>query len=97
MTSFLDSLHKSFSNQTTLDLRKERWTFLNRELTVLSSEYQGTELESIEWDKESSKFVLFKFMYSENATKYISILVLYSFNEDFMAFSENPNFKIHIL
>ena len=26
---FLDSLHKSFLNQTTLDLRKEKWTFLN--------------------------------------------------------------------
>ena len=32
---FLDSLHKSFLNQTTLDLRKEKWTFLNREFTVL--------------------------------------------------------------
>ena len=32
---FLDSLHKSFSNQTTLDLRNETWTFLNREFTVL--------------------------------------------------------------
>ena len=26
---FLDSLHKSFLNQTTLDLRKKKWTFLN--------------------------------------------------------------------
>jgi hypothetical protein len=33
----LDSLHKSFLNQTTLDLRKEKWTFLNREFTVLIS------------------------------------------------------------
>ena len=33
---FLDSLHKSFLNQTTLDLRKEKWTFLNREFTVLT-------------------------------------------------------------
>ena len=31
---FLDSLHKSFLNQTTLDLRKEKWTFLNQEFTV---------------------------------------------------------------
>ena len=31
---FLNSLHKSFLNQTTLDLRKEKWTFLNREFTV---------------------------------------------------------------
>ena len=31
---FLDSLHKSFLNQTTLDLRKEKWSFLNREFTV---------------------------------------------------------------
>ena len=34
---FLDSLHQSFLNQTTLDLRKEKWTFLNREFTVLCS------------------------------------------------------------
>jgi len=26
---FLDSLHKSFLNQTTLDLRKKKWTFLD--------------------------------------------------------------------
>ena len=32
---FLDSLHKSFLNQTTLVLRKEKWTFLNRDFTVL--------------------------------------------------------------
>ena len=32
---FLDSLYKSFLNQTTLDLRKEKWTFLNRESTVI--------------------------------------------------------------
>ena len=32
---FLDSLHKYFLNQTTLDLRKEKWSFLNREYTVL--------------------------------------------------------------
>ena len=31
---FLESVHKSFLNQTTLDLRKEKWGFLNRELTV---------------------------------------------------------------
>ena len=31
---FLDSLHKSFFNQTTLDSRKEKWTFLNQECTV---------------------------------------------------------------
>ena len=30
----LDSYHKSFLNQTTLDLRKEEGTFLNREFTV---------------------------------------------------------------
>ena len=34
---FLDSLHKSFLNQTTLDLRKEKWTFLNREFTVVGT------------------------------------------------------------
>ena len=31
---FLDSYHKSFLNQTTLDLRKKKWSFLNREFTV---------------------------------------------------------------
>jgi hypothetical protein len=31
---FVDSLNKSFLNQTTLDLRKEQWNFLNREFTV---------------------------------------------------------------
>ena len=31
----LDSLHKSFLNHTTLDIRKEKWGFLNRELTVI--------------------------------------------------------------
>ena len=36
---FLGSLHKSFLNQTTLDLRKEKWNFLNRELTVLPNKY----------------------------------------------------------
>ena len=34
---FLDSLHKSFLNQTILDLRKEEWTFLNREFTVFTN------------------------------------------------------------
>ena len=34
---FLDSYHKSFLNQTTLDLRKEKWSFLNREFTVFDS------------------------------------------------------------
>ena len=33
---FLDSLHKSFLTQT-LDLRKEKWTSLTREFTVLHS------------------------------------------------------------
>ena len=40
---FLDSYHKSFLNQTTLDLRKEKWSFLNREFTVQSQ----TDWESI--------------------------------------------------
>ena len=34
---FLDSLHKSFLNQTTLDLRNGKWSFLNQEFTVLQS------------------------------------------------------------
>ena len=33
MTGFY-ILHNSFLNQTTFDLRKEKWTFLNREFTV---------------------------------------------------------------
>jgi hypothetical protein len=32
---FLDSLYKSFLDQTTLDLSKEKWIFLNREFTVI--------------------------------------------------------------
>ena len=32
---FLESVHKYFFNQTTLNLRKEKWRFLNQELTVL--------------------------------------------------------------
>ena len=32
---FLNSLQKSFLSQTTFDLRKKKWTFLNREFTVL--------------------------------------------------------------
>ena len=40
---FLDSLHKSFLNQTTLDLIKEKWTFINREFTVsLFTDYGHT-------------------------------------------------------
>ena len=35
---FLNSLNKSFLNQVNLDLRKEKWTFLNREFIVLSCE-----------------------------------------------------------
>ena len=31
---FLDPLHKSFLNQTTLDLWKEKWSFLNRDLPL---------------------------------------------------------------
>ena len=31
---FLDSYHKSFLNQTTLDLRKKKWGFLNQDLPV---------------------------------------------------------------
>jgi hypothetical protein len=31
---FLDSVHKSFLNQTTLDSRKKKRSFLNREFTV---------------------------------------------------------------
>ena len=31
---FLDSFHKYFFDQTTLKLRKEKWSFLNQEFTV---------------------------------------------------------------
>ena len=31
---FLDSLHRYLLHQKTLDLRKEKWAFLNREFTV---------------------------------------------------------------
>ena len=31
---FLDSVHESFLNQRTLDLRKEKWSFLNRDSSV---------------------------------------------------------------
>ena len=31
---FFDSLHKSFLNLTTLNLRKEKWPFLNRKFTL---------------------------------------------------------------
>ena len=37
---FLDSLHKSFLNQTSLDLRKKKWTFLNQDFTVLLDMYK---------------------------------------------------------
>ena len=36
---FLDSLHKSFLNQTSLDLRKKKWTFLNQDFTVVNMDY----------------------------------------------------------
>ena len=36
---FFRTTEKSFLNQTTLDLRKERRTFLNREFTVLTSNH----------------------------------------------------------
>ena len=42
---FSDSVHKSFLNQTTLDLRKKEWSFLNRDLpvsvSILVFEYQN--------------------------------------------------------
>jgi hypothetical protein len=31
---FSISVHKSFLNQTTLDLRKEKWSFLNQDFAV---------------------------------------------------------------
>ena len=36
---FLDSLHKFFLNQTTLNLRKKKWTLLNREFVVVKANY----------------------------------------------------------
>jgi hypothetical protein len=41
---YLYSLHKYFLNQTTLDLRKEKWTFLNREVTVLNFDRTGLHI-----------------------------------------------------
>ena len=38
---FLDSLRDFFLNQTTLDLRMEKWTFLNREFTVLEIKFEN--------------------------------------------------------
>ena len=32
---FLDTVHKSFLNQTTLDLRTKKWNFLKREFIVV--------------------------------------------------------------
>ena len=46
---FLDSLNKYFLNQTTLDLRKEKWTFLNREFTVPK---ENTEASFLQKKKE---------------------------------------------
>ena len=40
----LDPYHKSFLNQTTLDLRKEKLSFLNREFTV-SPKMEATQME----------------------------------------------------
>ena len=37
---FFDSVHKSFLNQTTLDLRKENWSFLNQDLPVVIIHFQ---------------------------------------------------------
>ena len=45
---FLDSLHKYFLDQTTLDLRKENWTFLNLEFTVLYNQ-NGLILQKKLW------------------------------------------------
>ena len=49
---FLDSYHKSFLNQTTLDLRKEKWSFLNREFTVFKLSYESTSLWTLDRPKE---------------------------------------------
>ena len=38
---FLDSVYKYFLNQTTLDLRKEKRSFLNRDLPVLRSHFRS--------------------------------------------------------
>ena len=48
---FFNSVHKSFLNQTTLDLRKEKWSFLNREFTVFENNFtdfrEAVSLEKI--------------------------------------------------
>ena len=35
---FSDAVHRSFLNQTTFDLRKKNWDFLNRDLSVPETE-----------------------------------------------------------
>ena len=45
---FFDSYHKSFLNQTTLDLRKEKWSFLNRESTVFQKMNERTKTNGSE-------------------------------------------------
>ena len=52
---FLDSLHKSFLNQTTFDLRKEKLTFLNREPTKTCSGGLSTYIEI--WNSTGSLFL----------------------------------------
>ena len=39
----VESLHKSFLNQTTLDLREEKWAFLNREFAVYFFTWCGND------------------------------------------------------
>ena len=72
---FLDSLHKSFLNQTTLDLRKEKWTFLNREFTVLLN-----YLLRSNWFWESYCFTGFTGSWWWNRTNHTSYRTFY-FNE----------------
>ena len=52
---FLDPLHKSFLNQTTLDLRKEKCTFLNREFTTYSFACNCTSADPLEQLQQHSR------------------------------------------
>ena len=49
---FLDSVYKFFLNQTTLNLRKEKWGFLNRELTVVAKVLLSNLYTVGMWDKD---------------------------------------------
>ena len=57
---FLESVHKSFLNQTTLDLRKEKWVFLNRELTLFRTSISaGAKRDVVKFHRSQAPTVPF--------------------------------------